>query len=881
MICSSSLLFGQEKKALDEQAYKEWLYLQAECISADGQWVAYEQRNMAKRRRIVIHGEFSTDTIPNGANLIFSPDSKYACYDLYGKEKKDGKSRKLKYWMNLQTKDTTLIPAANSVYFIPGKGSSLNIVRKASDTTILNTGIKYSLIDLVLFSPEKGDSVKFANVVSHRYSEKSDYLLLSQKADSGLLVSLYNLNDGQLRRLESAYDDNFDFTMACFSKDLGKIAVLKRKISEKDTSKSIVIFDTRKFKPCDSIVAGSSLLPEGFRDLTEGALQFSESGDRLYFKIKNEIRDTASVVIDTTAEKVKINLSIWKWDAPYIPSMNRPHPDQIRNSKFCQYDLKKKRVIVLSDNDMPYFQFPEGEVEDLTIGFDNLKYLREEDFKPGPQYDSYIVDIKTGKKKQIIEKGFNIPTISYDKKYVAWFEIADSCWYGMNTKTFVKRNLTKEIAAVFYNDEQDIPMHVTNFGIAGWTDSGHTLLIHSKYDLWSVEVSGKEKPLCLTRKMGQDTGTRFRYIKMKKNQRYIDLNANLYLEAFQDKTKKSGYYLLTPSKDFKKLVFSDHLYKDLKLSDDRLHCIWKKQSFTEYPEVYKSDSLFKDIRKLSVSDSLQDSYHWGTSELVEWESFAKDSLQGILCKPENFDPSGKYPMLVYFYEKRSDQLNKYNIPSPIATVVNWSYCVSNGYLVFIPDVVFREGEPGASSYDAVISGVKTLIDKYDFIDKDRIALNGHSWGGYQIAYLLTKTNMFKAAVSGAPVVNMSSAYGGIRWESGKSRMFQYEQTQSRIGATLWEKPMEFIKNSPLFFMPQVHTPVLIMHNDKDGSVIWEQGIEYFMSLRRLNKPAWLFNYEGEGHRLKKWDNRLDYSRRVMEFYDYYLKDGKKPQWMDS
>lgn len=217
-------------------------------------------------------------------------------------------------------------------------------------------------------------------------------------------------------------------------------------------------------------------------------------------------------------------------------------------------------------------------------------------------------------------------------------------------------------------------------------------------------------------------------------------------------------------------------------------------------------------------------------------------------------------MLVYFYEKRSDNLNRYNIPSPIATVINWSYCVSNGYLVFIPDVVFRKGEPGASSYDAVVSGVKSLIDRYDFIDKDRIALNGHSWGGYQIAFLVTRTNMFKAAVSGAPVVNMTSAYGGIRWESGKSRMFQYEQTQSRIGGTLWDKPAEFIRNSPLFFLPQVQTPVLIMHNDKDGSVMWEQGIEFFMALRRLDKPVWLFNYKGEGHHLKKWENRLDYSR---------------------
>ena len=185
---------------------------------------------------------------------------------------------------------------------------------------------------------------------------------------------------------------------------------------------------------------------------------------------------------------------MWKWDAPYIPTMNRLHPDQIRKSKFCQYDLKKKRVVVLSDEDMPYFQFPQGEVEDLTLGFNNLNYLREEVYKPASQYDSYLVDIKTGNKQLILRKSFYLPTISVDKKYVVWFEITDSCWYSMDTKTLTKKNLTAEIDDIFYNDEQDIPMHVTNFGLAGWTDKGHTVLIHSKTDLWAIDAAGHDAP---------------------------------------------------------------------------------------------------------------------------------------------------------------------------------------------------------------------------------------------------------------------------------------------------------------------------------------------------------------------------------------------------
>jgi dipeptidyl aminopeptidase/acylaminoacyl peptidase len=204
---------------------------------------------------------------------------------------------------------------------------------------------------------------------------------------------------------------------------------------------------------------------------------------------------------------------------------------------------------------------------------------------------------------------------------------------------------------------------------------------------------------------------------------------------------------------------------------------------------------------------------------------------------------------------------------------------SNGYLVFIPDVVFRTAEPGASSYDAIVSGVQSLTARYNFIDKERIGINGHSWGGYQSAYLITKTNIFKAAVAGAIVSNMTSAYGGIRWETGQSRMFQYEHSQSRMGMTLWDNPLAYVRNSPLFGIPNVKTPVLMMHNDQDGAVPWEQGIEFFNGLRRLNKPAWMLNYKGEGHLLQKKENQEDFTRKVMSFFDYYLKDMSKPDWM--
>ena len=159
--------------------------------------------------------------------------------------------------------------------------------------------------------------------------------------------------------------------------------------------------------------------------------------------------------------------------------------------------------------------------------------------------------------------------------------------------------------------------------------------------------------------------------------------------------------------------------------------------------------------------------------------------------------------------------------------------------------------------------------------------SGQSWGGYQVAYLITQTNMYAAAWAGAPVVNMTSAYGGIRWESGMSRQFQYERTQSRIGGTLWEKPDLYIRNSPLFHLPKVQTPVVIMANDADGAVPWYQGIEMFTDLRRLGKPVWLLQYNGEAHNLVKRENRKDISIRELQFFDHYLKGAPAPVWLEK
>jgi dipeptidyl aminopeptidase/acylaminoacyl peptidase len=249
----------------------------------------------------------------------------------------------------------------------------------------------------------------------------------------------------------------------------------------------------------------------------------------------------------------------------------------------------------------------------------------------------------------------------------------------------------------------------------------------------------------------------------------------------------------------------------------------------------------------------------------------------MLIKPEDFDPNKQYPMIVYIYEKLSQGLHQFRLPSA-GTSINPTFYASNGYLVFMPDIVYTIGSPGQSALKCVLPAIQAVINR-GYVKEDSIGIQGHSWGGYQIAYMITQTNRFKAASAGAPVSNMVSAYGGIRWGTGLPREFQYERTQSRIGATLWAAPNKFIENSPIFYADRVKTPLIMLHNDQDDAVPWYQGIEYYLALRRLGKEVYLFNYNGEFHGLRKKATQRDYTLRMQQFFDHYLKGAPMPDWM--
>ncbi|MBK6666543.1 MAG: S9 family peptidase [Saprospiraceae bacterium] len=352
-------------------------------------------------------------------------------------------------------------------------------------------------------------------------------------------------------------------------------------------------------------------------------------------------------------------------------------------------------------------------------------------------------------------------------------------------------------------------------------------------------------------------------------------------KRFDENTKGSSYvHLYADSLKTKLLTGGDDVMLTTQVKKPRKNSkyLFTSENFNTFPDLLLANADFSDIKKITNANPQQAEYGWGKAQLMAWTNYDNQKNEGMVFYPPQFDPEKKYPLIVNFYERSSDELHRHRAPEAHRSSINYTYYTNLGYIIFNPDIKYKTGQPGDDCYNAVESGVDALV-KTGYIDETRIALQGHSWGGYQVAYLLTKSERYRCAESGAPVVNMVSAYGGIRWESGMSRMFQYEKTQSRLGATLWENPERFHHNSPIYNMPKVTTPVLILHNDEDGAVPWYQGIEYFMALRRLGKPAWLLNYNSEPHWPVKWQNRLDFNIRMEQFFNHYLMDGPLPLWM--
>ncbi|MGB5435989.1 MAG: prolyl oligopeptidase family serine peptidase [Maribacter sp.] len=615
----------------------------------------------------------------------------------------------------------------------------------------------------------------------------------------------------------------------------------------------------------------SNSAPSAYMVSHHGKIHFSKDESKFFFGLAKPpiIKDT------TLIEDEIVNVEVWTYDEPRLYTTQEI---QLKNDTILSYktviNLKNNKLVQLGNS--KYFDTDLGDEGNALYALTETSrpYELESQWTGRNAYDYRIVNTETGTVALEIKKAPQL-RLSPKGKYAFGYSLPDSTWITYKLSNGAYTTLTK--GKVFYDEQNDSPDFPSPYGNAGWTEDDTHIILYDRYDLWKVNPD-TGKGIKLT--SGRENKTVYRYVNLDEELRHIPLKDKWLLTSFNETTKDGGYASFDPKRNQLKSLLSG-AYKYSKPIKAKLtnRLLFTRESFQEFPDLLVADINFKDTKTISHANPQQKEYNWGTIELVDWTSLDGEQLTGLLVKPENFDPRKKYPLLVNFYEKSADLLHKHRAPHAERSSLNYSFYTSRGYVIFNPDVHYRIGYPGESAYNCVIPGITSLVEK-GFIDNDNIGVQGHSWGGYQIAYLVTKTDIFKAAESGAPVPNMISAYGGIRWWTGLSRQFQYEHTQSRIGGTPWEYPIRYIENSPIFNIDKINTPLLIMHNDADGHVPWYQGIEFFVSLRRLGKPAWFLNYNGEPHWPLKLQNRKDFNIRMAQFFDHYLKGASKPQWME-
>ncbi|SEK97392.1 alpha/beta hydrolase family protein [Parapedobacter koreensis] len=904
-----------QKKPLDHSVYDGWQNISTSAISKDGHFIYYIISPQEGDAQLVVTTPSNQQLgrIDRAANVNFSPDEKFlvALIKPFYRDTREAKIKKKKpdempkdslAIFALATSGIEKIPLVKS-YKIPEEaGNHIAYISEQApalpDTTATDTGKadkparKKAQSTLHIRNLTDGEETTIERVDGYYFSQDGNALVYvrtaaekdSIGADAGLYY--YDLATKESRHISHGKGE---YKNIAFDEAASQLAFTADKSPEKSLQKAFSLYYYTQGQDTAIIIADrhTNGVPQQWNVSGEGNVRFSKNGEKLFFGIAPipAVKDT------TLVEFEHAKVDVWHWQDDYLQPQQLANlrREQNRNYLAVTYPKKGRKVIPLADEQLPDARITEDADNEFALATTDVGRRIETQWQTGSRQDIYAVSTVDGSRKKIAEDIRGTVSLSPAGNYVIWYNRLDANWYSHDIQRGNTVLLNADLPVSFADEDNDVPDEPNGYGVAGWSEEDEEVFIYDKYDIWAFHPDGSERRL-VTNGAGRSNQITFRYQDLESDRSglfrrggatTIDVKKPWILSAFNHTTKENGWYTTNGrnNHDPKDIIIGPYRYGQINRAKDADFYSYTKENYVSAPDLYVSTDLVKET-KLSAINQQQQQYNWGTAELMKWTTPKGYAAEGILYKPEDFDPNKKYPVIAYFYEKLSDGLYSYLPPAPTPSRLNISFFVSNGYLVLAPDIRYETGHPGQSAEEFVNSGMEALKAQ-PWVDGEKMAIQGQSWGGYQVAHLITRTNMYAAAWAGAPVVNMTSAYGGIRWESGMNRQFQYERTQSRIGATLWENPELYIENSPLFHLPNVTTPVVIMSNDEDGAVPWYQGIEMFTALRRLQKPVWMLNYNGEAHNLVQRQNRKDIQRRQLEFFDHFLKGKPAAPWIDK
>lgn len=862
---------GAQKRALNLSDLDDWKHVTKTRISNNGKTVSYEIRPQTGDGELVFVSANGAEVhVDRGCEVLMSDDSRYAWFRI----KSGSKDKSVKDslgMLDLSSFKLKKYPSMTSF----GSGADKQPYC-AYLSAYEKNGSKCR--SLVVLDPKSGCADTLRKVSAYAFSDDGMKIAAVVKSgkgnDASYSLSLYDASTGTKKKvLKTA---SF-CSVPVFSKNGSGLAFL----SSADTSK------TRKYSlnyydgdVCLELSKGSV---DGMSLTKSSSPVFSEDGKRIFFYV------TPDWLLARKKQEKSAALHVWNYDASIIP----PEEKFLFEKTYSLYkactDVTTSNTMVLTSNPFEEIQILGCGRQKYVLACDKKPYMISENWEFRRAKDVYLVSLKDGSRKLVAKNLCGYPAASPDGSYIVWSDMEARQFFSYRIADGKLTDLTSGKGVDFFTEDDDRPrLHYPYSMNPDWTSDGKCVILTDRYDIWKIRLDGSEATN-LTEGYGRQNKTRLRIADKSAGNNVhekaldkvtgIDLRKKMFVTAFEEGTMKQGLGYLAG----KKLsIFLDSMSYDIAANTDNA-VVFSKGNFHTPEDLYVTRDFWSTSERISDVGHQVDKYLWGNALQVKWTAYDGSQMTGILYVPEGASETNKCPMLSYFYERKSETLFNWMEPVPSRSRISVPYMVSNGYAVFIPDIVYETGHPGESAYNCIVSGTEAMCSQFPFIDKDRLGMDGQSWGGYQTAYLITRTDMFKCAGSGAPVSNMTSAYNGIRWGEGILRAFQYEHDQSRIGKSLWDEGgLElYIENSPVFFADKVHTPVLIIANDADGAVPWYQGIEYFSSLRKFGSPAWMLQYKGEDHNLTKRSNKKDLTEKMMGFFGHYLKGEPMPDWMKT
>ena len=935
-----TLASAQEKKPLDHSVYDSWESLSGVSVPYNGKYMFYSVNKQQGDGTLYVYNIATGENlaIPRGKSPVISADGQVLLYRIapqyaqtheakVKKKKGDDLPKDTLVVMNLKSGNKQTFPRLKGLQYgrelqqyvafqtapePPAKGEKKAAADKSQGSPLYLMDIRSGQIDTI------------AIVEKYGFTDDCEYLSYITKPGKKDTVGVRALNikdlaTGKVTTVLDGYK-KMKVELPVYDNLYGRFAFYAQTDTTKEALKysDIYLYKVGDAAATKLITRAHAGIPTDWMIGDKHTLSFPEKGNSLsadggvlFFGIKPvpEEQDT------TIAEFERVKLDIWRWNADYLPTVEAVRKKEFENQAFltAYYFADPAKVVQIENEVVHSVNIPDKLQGDWVLSSSDKAYRVQRQWETNPHSDIYKVNLRTGEAvllKQDATSSVMLPSPS--ARYYTFFGSLTQDWYLYDITTCAHRNLTADLGVAFWNEDTDTPGLPRPYSSATWMENEEYFLIGDRYDLWQFDPKGEKAPFMITEGLGKATNNNFKVARpihdpKAKRTRFgsaagpLKVGEPLYLSSFNRVSREHGFYMKDITKKKAKMVKLAEGPYNMSISGISLSneypgiaqvgksqkpprklsipvFAYTKGNFENSTNVFVTKDMFRTETRISNTNPQQKDYNWGTVEMVSWTTADSIKAEGLLFKPENFDPNKKYPVIIYFYEKDSDELYNYRSPAPSRSIVNIPYFVSNGYIVFDPDIYYTTGHPGQSAMRSIMPAVDMLC-QYPWIDSENMAIQGQSWGGYQVAYMITQTDRFKAAGAGAPVSNMTSAYGGIRWGSGVTRQMQYERGQSRIGQNLWDAFDLYVENSPLFFVPNVTTPVLIMHNDKDTAVPWYQGIEFFASLRRCGKQAWMLQYKGEDHNLRERHNCKDLSEKLAEFFDHFLKGAPEPEWM--